>query len=126
MMKKLIAIAVFSFIMMGPAQIGNVYANSVSDQSSFSIAGKGVDPDEAVFIVYPNPCDTWFAVGIVGYTATFKVEVYNSAGQLVVEKEGVHNDEHIDITNLPAGGYTVKVTTLGFIVPNYTDKMLVI
>ena len=76
-------------------------------------------PEEAAFEVYPNPTDGEINLVADGITL---VEVYNAAGVCVFSRRCNDDCRTVDIRPLPAGLYTVRVTTnLG----TKTEKVIV-
>jgi hypothetical protein len=66
---------------------------------------------EEIIHVYPNPCSTNLTVS-TSFSATGKLEIFNSAGQLVIAQSTSNiNLQNISIANLPNGIYFLKVKT---------------
>lgn len=67
---------------------------------SFAMAG---------FKLYPNPADDIFAIDIPNEFETIEVNLFDVVGKLVLEKQISKLYNKIDIKNLVAGNYIVKV-----------------
>ncbi|MCC7332689.1 MAG: T9SS type A sorting domain-containing protein [Flavobacteriales bacterium] len=64
--------------------------------------------ENSFFIIYPNPNNGIFTLE----TTTFKkstIEIYNIAGQLILQKLFVDNTTQINLTDYPKGLYLVKI-----------------
>lgn len=70
--------------------------------------------------VLPNPATD--KVQVVSSYGMKKVEVYNTAGQKVMEREAKDYTATFDITSLPAGSYVMKIHT----VAGLTSKKLIV
>ncbi len=72
-----------------------------------------LNPAVASVLVYPNPSDGKFSVAITNYELGItNVEVYNILGEIVYSSSSVgHSQLSIDISNMPAGVYSLKITT---------------
>lgn len=61
--------------------------------------------------MFPNPVAS--ELSIVAQDAVDTVEIYNMLGQVVASQSFTSNDVRMNISNLTAGAYTVKVTSAG-------------
>ena len=57
------------------------------------------------FSVYPNPASDWLKISCSNENAI--LQIYDFTGRIVLEKENVHSE--INISNLPAGLYMLKI-----------------
>jgi hypothetical protein len=63
------------------------------------------DVDDNALVVYPNPTTGWVTIAAEGVR---RVEVFNVNGQLT---RLVYDSSAIDLSELPAGVYTLRVVT---------------
>ncbi len=66
--------------------------------------------------IYPNPAQHFFRINS-GDNDVKSVYVYNMYGALVIERNNIANNDLIELNNLPAGEYLVKILT--------TEKVIV-
>jgi aminopeptidase N len=88
------------------------------------VADNNVAPNSVT--VFPNPIKTQFSIWLRNFAAnTADVTLYNAAGQLLLQQKVtlVNGGEFVDIqsTHLPAGIYTLRITSGSF---KYTKKLL--
>jgi hypothetical protein len=60
--------------------------------------------------IYPNPTNDFFQIS-GGASTLVKINIYNSAGTLVKSEVVSHENQRIDISQLPGGIYTVHSTS---------------
>ena len=65
--------------------------------------------DEINLEVYPNPSNGTLFFSL-GNSASAKIEIYNSLGQLIISKEVTNNQNQIDLFNQENGMYMLKIT----------------
>ncbi|NQX90944.1 MAG: T9SS type A sorting domain-containing protein [Flavobacteriales bacterium] len=62
------------------------------------------------FSMYPNPADEELTLQLDENSDVTKVQIINSVGQTIVEKNGIdQNTVTMDLTNVPSGWYIVRV-----------------
>lgn len=106
--------------------VADHYANDVGTLNSFSLNlcslnYKQLQTDEnfsetPTFKVYPNPSEGVFTIdlGAIQFRGnTSNVKVYNLAGSLLFSKVENNKLFSIDLTNYPAGIYTINITGNG-------------
>lgn len=106
--------------------VADHYANDVGTLNSFSLNlcslnYKQLQTDEnfsepPTFKVYPNPSEGVFTIdlGAIQFRGnTSHVKVYNLAGSLLFSKVEKNKLFSIDLTNYPAGIYTINITGNG-------------
>lgn len=87
-----------------PNLANNTYCVTVSDQEDPSI---GISENTNTLTVSPNPASTYIAVE---NAAGAQISVYNIAGQEVLSVESAEANETLNVSNLTAGIYVVRVT----------------
>ncbi len=82
-----------------------------SDTITETITIAGLDIDEHVlnFNFYPNPVKSTLTVYSNSPALDFLIEIYNMQGQLVKTTENIST---VDVSELPAGEYALKLTSL--------------
>lgn len=106
--------------------VADHYANDVGTLNSFSLNlcslnYKQLQTDEnfsetSTFKVFPNPSEGVFTIdlGVIQFRGnTSHVKVYNLAGSLLFSKVEKNKLFSIDLTNYPAGIYTINITGNG-------------
>lgn len=83
-----------------------MYATFSAENSYTSVS---IEEEEVIeLVVYPNPAtDVFYARGIENEGET--IRIFNLSGQLLMEKM-IHNEEAIEISELPSGTYLVQFT----------------
>ena len=73
--------------------------------------------DPSQMIVYPNPSNGIVNLHLNGGHEIFTVELYNLMGQKLIERQGIFsNSDHLDVQNLNAGSYILRIQTSGGVV----------
>ena len=82
--------------------------NSIISKITFknSLAVEDIKQNREQIIIYPNPATNYFKISSKDAKST--LNIYNSAGQLVLSKV-YKKDEEINVSNLLPGIYFVKV-----------------
>jgi hypothetical protein len=70
--------------------------------------GVNVAKEEDSFLVYPNPVSSILTVQSQN---TISLKLFNSAGQVLFEKNAINGDTSIDMFNYPSGVYILNVQT---------------
>ena len=73
----------------------------------------GVDENEALVKVYPNPTKGFVTVEAEGMTS---VSVYNALGQCVMERSVDESQARLELQNVDSGLYLIRITTQSGIV----------
>ena len=68
---------------------------------------------DAAFSIAPNPADSFIKISDIELNFGDKVSVYNTNGQLVIDKELNGESSEINIESLPVGMYLIKIKTVG-------------
>jgi len=79
-----------------------------SDPTLWSTTLTPADLSKENFQVVPNPANESIQVS---YPETFDLEIYNTLGQMVLNRSNMANSARIDVSFLEAGIYTLKVNT---------------
>ena len=111
------------FIKIGVQSSGSSYNYSFVDQHPFDGINyyrlKIIDNDdsyqyspiialqfkEVSAYIFPNPADDILHIAVRG-NSDFKIELYNNLGQLIISQ---NNSSEIDLSNLAAGIYNIKI-----------------
>lgn len=71
----------------------------------------GVQETEALSVsLYPNPVTNVVTYNLSGQKNHTQIDLYNASGQLVTTQTAQGNRGTIDVSTLPAGVYTIKIT----------------
>ena len=62
-------------------------------------------------LIYPNPTKGELTVKIQGLSEekTANLRLYSAVGSLILQKTGVYDTEHLNISNQPSGIYVLKI-----------------
>lgn len=76
----------------------------------FTVATGTLDPTESKneIRIFPNPATTSFQLSVLPAQNTL-VSIYSISGQVLIQKSMTSADEKIDISEIPAGIYLVKI-----------------
>lgn len=66
---------------------------------------------DAAFTLAPNPADNYIKISDIDLNFGDKVSIYNTNGQLVIDKELNGESSEINIESLPVGMYLIKIKT---------------
>lgn len=71
--------------------------------------------DGKPFTIFPNPSNGKIFISMNSYIGRTNFIVYNSIGEIVLKKEGVslYAAQVLDLSNQPAGMYSIKIVTTG-------------
>ncbi|MFK8043872.1 MAG: T9SS type A sorting domain-containing protein [Crocinitomicaceae bacterium] len=75
------------------------------------VGSLGVDEENNVFGIYPNPSSGQFIIELASIEANTSVEITNAAGQIVYQSSLNDTKTDISLENVEAGVYFVSVTT---------------
>ena len=66
--------------------------------------------DNSIFIIYPNPANDYIMIN-AGSTNTNEIQIFNVYGQCVMSVDTQNNisEYRVDISNLPAGMYFIRI-----------------
>ena len=67
--------------------------------------------EKAETIVFPNPCRNELKVSCPRYASNARLEIYNCAGQLVLQEEMHSPDFFMDVQHVARGMYHVRIAT---------------
>jgi hypothetical protein len=70
----------------------------------------GVDEDNSIFGIYPNPSNGVFSIELNEVTANTNVQVTNSAGQVIYQSNITTSKTDVNLDNVEAGIYFVTIT----------------
>ena len=59
--------------------------------------------------IYPNPTSGHFAVSLIEFDASTRVQVLDFSGRVVLENLATESIMNLDISNQPSGVYIVKI-----------------
>jgi hypothetical protein len=72
-----------------------------------------VNFDKINFQVYPNPTNNYFTIGIDNHKEkSYNLEILNTIGQVVLNKEIINSAEQVDLSGQPTGVYFVKLQSV--------------
>ena len=74
------------------------------------VGSLGVEDDNSVFGIYPNPSNGVFAIELTEVLANTKVEITNAAGQIVYQSALNQTKTNISLENVEAGMYFVTIS----------------
>jgi hypothetical protein len=74
------------------------------------IVAINMNQDQAKVIVYPNPVGDWLRFNFGNITGTIDLSFVNQLGQIVKQKTCTESLSALEVTELPAGIYTLRIT----------------
>jgi len=74
------------------------------------------NPEESILsenkiIVYPNPTNSLVNIHFFKFNKTASLSIYNSIGQMILNKDITKNNFNVDLTSFKAGVYTLHITS---------------
>ena len=104
----------FAFDIWDASCSANVTFDATNERQNIVEKDKMLLENSAVnFTVFPNPNQGQFSVQLEAPTeAPVKVELFNTLGQMVLVEDfiAINPRRYFDITHLPAGQYTIRIT----------------
>ncbi|KFF05435.1 endonuclease [Flavobacterium reichenbachii] len=82
--------------------------NNLASKRAYAIEEEVVVSESDEIIIYPNPSDGNFNIGLGNSETPFSIEIISFAGQKVFEKENITSSE-VSVQNLSSGIYVIKI-----------------
>jgi len=94
--------------------------NAPTNFVSFTVAITNINELTKIkdIFITPNPVNNELIINGIDLTSITKIEIFNSFGQLVLQKRGNLQEHEFDVSNLVSGSYYLKIET------NQTTKVL--
>jgi hypothetical protein len=97
-----------SFSVTGSDANGCLYSGSITQSVSACTGLENVAGNSATLHIYPNPAKDWLLVD-AGTTEGKDLFIYNTLGQLVIQKHSISGQHRLNIEQLPAGLYVISL-----------------
>jgi hypothetical protein len=72
-----------------------------------------INKQEIISLVFPNPCRNELQVRCASYPGNTMLEIYNAAGQLVLQEELRGTGLFMDVRRVARGMYQARITSAG-------------
>ena len=87
------------------------YSSNIVPICDFITAVKSIDKNSNQINIYPNPASNKFTIEMDNLKEPYTLEILNTMGQVVLNKQITNKIEQIDLSGQAAGVYFVKVQT---------------
>jgi endonuclease I len=82
--------------------------NNLASKRAYPVEEEVIVSESDEIIIYPNPSDGNFNIGLGNSEIPYSIEIISFAGQKVFEKENVTSSE-VSVQNLSSGIYVIKI-----------------